>query len=252
METWQIEGLDRLERSGYLSALRQLARSHTCSIWWWDDNSARTPAILHNGTMSFVNTGSSTLGITAYHVYQQYISDRQNNSAIKCQVGNVTVELEKYLVSGDRDLDMAVFELSPVLLGATGAIVHSTRRWPPANLQASDLVIVAGYPGERRRERPTTVQHDFLSFIGRVSQSSDDHASVYLNLSESHWPQGVKIEAQLDLGGMSGGPAYRLVTEPIETIEMVGLVYEANKAYELVFTRHLSFVAANGELRVGA
>ena len=41
------------------------------------------------------------------------------------------------------------------------------------------------------------------------------------------------------------------VSEPIETIEMVGLVYEASKVYELVFARHLSHVAASGKLEVG-
>jgi hypothetical protein len=198
--------------------------------------------------MSFVNTGRSILGLTAYHVYQQYLCDRQQNSAVRCQVGNVTIELERYFVSGQERLDIATFELPSILLGATGAVVHTAARWPPGILKPSELVVIGGYLGERRRERPGMVEHDFVSFIGRVSQSSEDHASVYLNLPESHWPQGAKLPGQADLGGMSGGPAYRLVTEPIEMLEMVGLVYEANKAYELVFTRHIAFVAPDGSV----
>lgn len=248
MEPWQIEGLDRLERSGYLGVLRNLVRSHTCPIWWWDDDNSGTEIILHNGTMSFVNTGSSVLRITADHVYQQYLIDREEHEGAKCQVGNVTVELERYLVSRDANFDIAVFELTPVLLGATGASIHNAPRWPPVNLRPSDLVIVGGYPGKGREERSMSVVHDFHTFIGRVGHSSDDHASLYLNIPESYWPQGSPIGGQPDLGGISGGPAFRLISEPIETIEMVALVYEANQAYELVFARHLSQVSANGRL----
>jgi len=248
VQQWQIEGLDHLERSGYLGVLRALIRSHTCPIWWWDDDMPGTDIILHNGTMSFVNTGSSVLCITADHVYEQYLIDRENYVSAKCQVGNVTVELERYLVSRDSKFDIAVFKLTPFLLGATGAVVHNAPRWPPADLRPSDIVIVGGYPGKKREERFTSVVHDFYSFIGRVDHSSDDHASLYLNMPESYSPQGVSIEGQPDLGGMSGGPAFRLNSEPIETIEMVALVYQANQAYELVFARHLSRVTSTGKL----
>lgn len=51
-----------------------------------------------------------------------------------------------------------------------------------------------------------------------------------------------------DIGGLSGGPVFRLVSEPLERIELVGLIYEFHASFELVVIHHLSFVQADGRL----
>lgn len=246
MQPWQIQGLDRLERSGYMNVLRNLVRSHTCPFWWFDDQAPLGRSIIHNGTISFINTGSDVLGITANHVYEEYLKDKEASSSTVCQIGSVTAEPERYLVSADKALDMVVFRFPVVLVTASGVTVHNAPNWPPQELRASDLVILGGYPGNRRAERPRLADFDFVTFVSRVSQSSDDHASVYLNMPESYWPQGESVGNQPDLGGVSGGPVFRIRTEPIETIEMVGMIYEASKEYELIFSRHISRIGEMG------
>lgn len=49
-------------------------------------------------------------------------------------------------------------------------------------------------PGNRPVEAATTAHFDFVSMISRVSQSSEDHASICLNIPHSHWPQGESME----------------------------------------------------------
>ena len=190
MEQWRKDLLDRHERAGYIPIIRGLARSHTCPFYWYDDSRPVGDSVLHNGTVTFVNTGAATIAISAFHVYNQYIRDRAKGRHIKCQFGSATVEPEKYLFSSDENLDLVTFRLPEVLTAATRVIVHNAPKWPPDKLTQSDLVVFGGYPGHRRTEKHDTLETDFVTLISRVSQSSDDHASVYLNIPESHWPAG--------------------------------------------------------------
>jgi hypothetical protein len=243
MEPWQIAGLNRLESAGYLPALRALAMSHTTPVWWWDDTAPVGRSILHNGTMVFVNTGSANLAITASHVYQQYLTDKLQYAEPMCQVGNVRIELERYVIWSSEKLDIAVFKFPSVLTTGTGVTVHNAGKWPPPRLKQDDIVIAGGYPGNRRTETGTTAHFDFVTMISRVSQSSEDHASIYLNIPHSYWAQGVSIGENPDLGGISGGPVFLFRSEPIETIELAAIIYEASQEFELVFCRELAWLA---------
>jgi hypothetical protein len=246
MKPWQVDGLNRLEKTGYLHVLRKLVRSHSCPFWWYDDDAPVGRAILHNGTISFVNTGKTTLGITANHVFEEYLKEKATNSKVKCQIGNVTVEPERHVISSDKTVDIATLQLPTILIAATGVTVHSAPVWPPENLRESDLVICGGYPGIRRKENVATAEFDFVSFISRINQCSGDHVSIYLNIPGSHWPQGESVGGTPNLGGASGGPMFRLRTEPLETIELAGVIYEYNQEFELVFARHASHVSSDG------
>jgi hypothetical protein len=249
MQPWQISGIDQLERSGYLSVLRGLVMSHTCPVWWYDDRNPVGASIQHSGTVTFVNTGSRIIAVSANHVYEQYLKDKSATPSLKCQFGGVTVEPERYVIDSDKGLDLVTFDLPVVLATATGVTIHNSPVWPPAQLNVSEIVILGGYPGNRRSESSNTLNSDFVSFISRISQSSDDHVSVYLNMPDSHWPQGEKLANSPDLGGISGGPVFRLVTEPLESLEFVGVVYESSQTYELVFCRHASFIRSDGNLQ---
>jgi len=178
------------------------------------------------------------LGFTAHHVYEGYLNNKMRNPSIVCQIGSVTVEPEKYIHSIDADRDLISFKLPDVLIGGTRVTVHNTGEWPPSLLKEGDLVVLGGYPGTRRNERQGEADFDFVSFIGRVTQSSGDHLSVYLDLSNSHWPQGITIGETPDLGGASGGPVFLINTTPIETIQFAGVIYEYSQNFELVFARH--------------
>lgn len=238
LEQWQIDGINRLERSGYMSVLRELVRSHTCPFWWFDDSAPLGQSILHNGTICFVNTGTEVLGITALHVYEGYLADKSKVPSLICQMGGVTVEPEKYINRVSKAHDLVSFKLPSVLVGGARVTVHNAAKWPPSKLKKGDLVILGGYPGTRRDEDIGHANFDFVSFVGRITQDSDDHFSIYLDIPNSHWPQGISVGENPNLGGASGGPVFLLRTAPIETIEFAGIVYEYSQQFELVFARH--------------
>lgn len=241
MEESQKAGFNRLESSGYLPVLRELVRSHAAPIWWWDD-SQKDACVAHSGTITFVGVGQRTLGITANHVVQAYLRDKAANAEIKCQIGSVRVELENYIACTLPALDLAAIELSPILLPATRALVHAPAVWPVEALEEDELVIMGGYPGDRRVEHAQALTTDFVAFIGRVSSASETHAAVLLNLQHSYWPQGVSLGHDPDLGGMSGGPVFRLRTNPIESLEFAGVIYESSRTFEIVRARHASLL----------
>ena len=221
-----------------MNVLRNLVRSHTCPFWWFDESVPLGKSILHNGTICFVNTGNEILGITANHVYEGYLVDKDKNPLLVCQIGGVTVEPEKYVTRVFPELDLISFSLPSVLVAGTHVIIHNAASWPPPKLKEGDLVVLGGYPGARRVERTGKVDFDFVSFIGCISQSSDDHISIYINIPESYWPQGESVGEKPDLGGASGGPVFLLKTEPFETIEYAGVIYECGQDFELIFARH--------------
>lgn len=47
---------------------------------------------------------------------------------------------------------------------------------------------------------------------------------------------------------MSGGPVFRLVADPIESLEFAGVIYESHQTYELVLCRHASVILSDGTL----
>ena len=246
MEQWQKDALDQHERAGYIPIIRELAMSHTCPFYWYDDSRSLGESVLHNGTATFVNTGAAILAISAFHVYAEYLRDKANAPQVRCQFGGVTVEPERYLVAANEILDLVTFRLPDILIVGTRVTVHNATKWPPDKLVQSDLVIFGGYPGQRRAEKPNSLETDFVTFISRVTQSSDDHASVYLNIPESHWPSGETMGERPDLGGASGGPVFRFRTEPLEILEFAGVIYESSQEFELVRARHASHISAVG------
>jgi len=234
--------MDEMERSGALGALRNLVRSHTGQVWWWDDAAPLGTSILHSGTVTFVNTGPRVLGFSAHHVYQGYLNDKAAHPGIRCQIGSALVEPEKYVYAENPDLDLVAFALPAVLQAATGVQVHRATSWPPPPLQPNDLVIFGGYPGNRRQEMLGELQSDFVSFIGRIYSATESYGSLSLELGQSHWPQGRDVGRQPDLGGMSGGPAFRIHVSARTTVEFAGVIYEYHQPSELVFARHASLL----------
>jgi len=200
MEQWRRDELDELERLGYIPVLRSLVNSLTSPFWWFDPDGRLGSSIIHNGTICFVDTGANVLGVTASHVYEEYLAAKKVNNEIVCQIGSSTFDPERYLIAHDVQRDLATFSIPEFLITAADSNIHHAPTWPPVPLESGDLVIMGGYPGPLRTEKPQNAEFSFVSFISPVNQDSEDHISFYLNLENSHWPQGESLESRPDLG----------------------------------------------------
>ena len=82
---------DRLH--AYLKAMSTLAETMCAPLWWSvkteTDQQAR---ILGIGTISYVDTGTRKIGVSADHVYQDYLTNlaEYGSTAVECQFGGST------------------------------------------------------------------------------------------------------------------------------------------------------------------
>jgi len=152
-------------------------------MWWWRNSIQIGNSILHNGTLCAVDTGEKTICVTAGHVYAQYLAHISQYEDVECQIGNVRVRLEDFLIDFDPTIDLATFEISPILVAGSGIRVQAAHAWPPANLIEREIIVLGGYPGCFREERTGAVDSSFATFFAPVAQSSESHSAFQLNLA---------------------------------------------------------------------
>lgn len=246
MDAAHRAALDRAERAGYLPTLRGLAKSFCVPFWWHGSSVDGRYQILRNATVCFVDTGARKIAVTADHVYQQYISDKENDRTLTCQFGGATIEPERHLIHRSPGQDLATFALSDVHIGATGGSTHRPLTWPTEQLRLGDVVLLGGYPGVLRLEGSTTADLPFQSFAGAATSVSPWNISLHLDLPNLHWPLHKAEHFNAQLGGMSGGPVFKFIPSPIERLALAGFIYEYQETYELMLARPASCIGRDG------
>jgi hypothetical protein len=239
----QRAAFDRLERSGYLPAVRQWIMSHTASVFWHDASGD----VCHNGTLSFVDTGTAKLAITADHVFTAYLEDLAAGRVFECQFGGVPVRPEAMLIARDAKLDVATFRMPSVGM-SHNVFFHTAGTWPPRPPAAGEWLFYAGYPGTHRVERSRTIDHGLETLFGPVTDVNGSTIAFLLDFEALHWPLHDHEAINQRLGGMSGGPVFRLIEEGLTRLEFVGIVYEHGETFELVFARSAAAICADGTL----
>ena len=164
-----------------------------------------------------------------------------------------THKIRERTIECESVIDLATFDISPILIAASSVRVQAAHTWPPASLRQGQIVALGGYPGSFRRERSGEVEWSFASFFAPVAQSSEEHSAFQLNLADSHWPDGSGgIPEHSELGGMSGGPIFRFHSDPVEFLVLAGFLYQASAEFELVRGRHASCISEFGGIAGGA
>ena len=225
----------------------------TCAPFWWSvakptDTKAR---ILHNGTISYVDTGSRQIGVTANHVYQAYLADLEHHGAvaIESQFASSTIYPEKRVIASSKAWDIATFDLPEVFVSASAGRPkshHHAVQWPPARAQKGDVVLYGGFPGVLREEKGHIAELPFQWAAGRVNDVGDENIILEPDFDTMQW---VGDEANDHPGGWSGGPVFREVEGvPIARLELVGFIYEF-PLQQAVSARHADVVLADGNLR---
>ncbi len=238
----------QLRDSGYLPTIEGWAKSISAPFWWHRDT-GEIPTTLHNGTMCFIDTGSRLIGVTCAHVYDGYLADLKREPSLVCQLGaTTTFDPCASLIDHDATLDLATFEVSRIIVTSAGSSTHNALAWPPTDADAEDLVLIGGWPGFTREERPGEIDISFASFITRVDSASADHLAIVLNLSDAEAGGSPALPHSPDLGGVSGGPVMLIREAEIGTMTLVGVVYEYHRSLEIVRARRASLLNPDGTL----
>ena len=229
--------------------MRQLIMRMATPFWWHGLDDEGIYRVFHNGTLCVFHTGTRQIGVTADHVYEQYLLDKDGFTSFGCQFGGATVEPERWLIDRNREADLATFSIPDVMLAPANLYPHYPVKWPTEPVHEREVVIYGGYPGSLRKEKEIAVESPFQTLASAVTSVSQDKMGLYLDLANLHWPfhEGEKINARL--GGMSGGGVYRVIeANPVDRVEIVGFIYEHSQTFDLLFARHAKFVAADGTI----
>lgn len=240
--------VDRMELAGYLPALRAIAQGACAPFWWHGTATDGTYRIHHNGTVCFVNTGKRLIGVTAHHVLAGYRVALQAQPKLRCQFGSATVEPLRHLIAESQYLDLATFDLSNVVVAATGAVPHTPDVWPTQQVNTSAVMLYGGYPGSLRDEHEYTADLPFQWFAGAPISVTPENVKLHIDLENFHSPLGSNTPENLELGGMSGGPVFRLISAPIERLELAAFIYESQPGLSLVYARPAHYITEEGHI----
>jgi hypothetical protein len=108
-----------------------------------------------------------------------------------------------------------------------------------------------GYPAAYRHERSDgTVDFNFAWFAAKVQSSSDKNFGMVLEISRSISISPTPITADIDLGGWSRGPVFRIADESgIERLELSAIIYEYSAINEIALAHPLIDLMPNGTFR---
>jgi hypothetical protein len=245
---------ERLHNIGYLRLMQEMAMA-MAAPFTWSCYSGGTLVKATNGTISFVNTGTAPIGITADHVYEEFLRDRSTFADVHCQFGGNTFDPEGYFIdrSSSQELDLATFRVPEIFLSSSirRAYHHQAPVWPPSPLDGDEAILAGGFPNLLREDHPDRYDSAFQTYIGPASGVDGSRFFVDIDTEQLYWPghEGETINNQW--GGQSGGPVYRVIdadgdSEPVDRLELVGIIYQ--RYMTTVIARGLADVSADGTI----
>jgi len=220
-------------------------------VFYGDSPTSSYSASLKNGTATFLKLKDRFLGVTCHHVLDAY-RERRFTLETLFQLGPVGLNPDQYLVSEDKERDLAVIDLTNFVGTGRALSVASfvePARWPPDQVSTNDVICLAGFPGIWR-EQVDIAHLRFYTF--------SSGASAVLSVSEDKIVTTVQIQTCVteiqhgrvwgSLGGLSGGPVFAWRKSPILTAELVGFIYEYQESLDLMFVRAASVLQETGKI----
>ncbi len=195
-----------------------------------------TPTTIRfNGTVAFVDTGSTKLIITNDHVYKRFKELKQEEPELRMFITGSTpttvIELqEEHLVDhGGKSADLAIFSLAnPMQAENIGKAYFRADPWPPQRPDAEIPAVIIGFQGAHRVPVGSNLQINLTVLCDKISSSSQRHLIL---VDEDQARRTVKLNPALGdlgpLGGMSGSPVF--IVLPGDDAKLVGFLYETGE-----------------------
>src|ERR1019366_268713 len=209
-------------------------------VFFGESPHSSSAAGLNNGTATLLKLEDRFLGVTCQHVLDGYRRSKATRNTF-FQLGPVALDPEKFLISEDRDRDLAILDLTSfvgVVPGLPDAKFVQPLKWPPSEVSMNDILCLGGYPGVWR-EQVGAGHLRFYSFstgTGEVLSVRDETVVTTVQLQECI-TQINNGKVMGSLGGLSGGPMLAWRKTPILIAELVGFIYEYHEGFDLMYVR---------------
>jgi hypothetical protein len=220
-------------------------------VLFGDPPASSYSASLRNGTATLLTLKDRFLAVTCQHLLDSYRKAQATTNTF-FQLAHVAMNPNDFLVDEDRDLDLAVLDLTSFVGKApylTEANFISPILWPPQPVTTNDVLCLAGFPGIWRDQVE-------LGHVRFYSYSSG--ASEVTSVNENKIVTRVNIQdcvTQINhgkvfgfLGGLSGGPVFAWRKTPVLVAELVGFIYEYQESLDLMFVRSAAVIREDGRL----
>lgn len=263
MAEWRERLAEYRRIPGLQQQLGESAQAMCAPFWWSLQDIPNQPArILNNGTICYLNTGTAEIGVTANHVLDEYLGHlaRYGDVAVECQFGSSTISPEKRVTAQHSRLDLATVSVPEVFVTAGNRnpkTQHKPLKWPPAKARIGELVLYGGHPGTLRVDNVRTADLPFQWVMGGVSDVSYESIVLEPDFETLTWLNPEPGETfNRDFAGMSGGPVFRVIDQPLVRIELIGFIYlfvvdvdadgQPKEEGHTVLARYADFVQADG------
>lgn len=228
---------------------RNILKSSCLPIYWYEMNNS--PSILHNGTMTIMQTPEKLLGITAAHVLESFKEDSKNKT-LKLQLENEVVDnILDRVINTSSTLDIATIELDISLLQKMSKDITPLNFPPSVPRNSGGGIMLAGYPGiDRAEEGRLEVNFGLFTALGVVSSVTQEQITWRVE-REFHVTNSIPdLPVNHDLGGISGGPLIAWFESPnfITQYRLAGIISEAQSNLEYVVAKRADFIQSDGTL----
>jgi hypothetical protein len=175
-------------------------------LWWlWrrQERGAPMPLEPRQGSMFFLDCGRGPFAITAAHVFDGFLLDRQTHRVRSCQIGNVGFNPEERLIASgtQQGIDIATFRVTPEEIAATGKrIVQGTDgAWPPPP-NIGEAIFFGGFPGvERLSIAPHQISFGLHSAMVPLTDSTEYQLCARMDLVSVSTLFGVASHSLFDV-----------------------------------------------------
>jgi len=179
-----MEEARKLLQGDFGSVFTKLATMYATVLYWSIEKGAHSENTkLRNGTTFFLDCGKGVFGVTAGHVYDEFV--KYAETGIRCQIGQSPqlFDLRERLIARGKRVDIATYRVAATEISLTGATILTgwQREWPPKPPHLEKGVIFAGFPGvERKMLGRREVEFGIYSGLGTASSVNDRDISCVI------------------------------------------------------------------------
>lgn len=238
----------RLAAGAYGKTLLLLVASHTTVFGF--KSRKKDGARIRSGSVFFVRTPKKLLAVTAKHVYEGYLSAKQDCSETVCQFGNFTFVPEDRIISTGGRVDIATFEMLDHEVEKIGK--KPIEYWPPMIPSEDKGILFAGFPAVETIQLGTR-EYSFGMCVGSgVARTVTDHQFTTVIEHDQLVDTlglGRLPSPNLDIGGMSGGPVLTLVETPfMVTWRLGGVIVQGWPSADMIVAHRADTIDENGKV----
>lgn len=214
-------------------------------------------AKISNATTTLIHLTKRTVAVTCWHVIEGYRSFLAQNEDVVAQLGDTVIDPLSQLVDESREFDLAVIELTKDQVakitkeGEIGSRLVDGRSWPPKNVSAGEVVMLAGFPGTFR-QLASFDEITFDAFCAAGIRVHSSHADYFTcQFEREYWVKsfGTSEDSRhLEpiLGGLSGGPAF--IDRGLNW-ELGGFIYEHSPQFDILYLRPANLINSDGSIK---